>query len=100
MARRTAWGRVSHLQDVRDGDLGVPVPLERVHADVAVGGHVGVEYLRQEETSRGGVREVVAQDQLDVEGAPVVRRAGCGVFRDQGGGGARGVSNAGSVRTR
>lgn len=60
-----------------EGDLCGPISLESVDADVAVGGHVGVVDLGQEEPSGRRVREVVAQDELDVERAAVVRRPDC-----------------------
>lgn len=67
----------THLQNVGEGDLCRPISLECVDADVAVGGHVGVVDLRQEEAAGRRVGEVVAQDELDVERAAVVRRPDC-----------------------
>ena len=54
-----------------------PISLEAVHTDVTVGGHVGVVDLRQEEASGGRVREVVAQNELDVKRPSIVGRSNC-----------------------
>lgn len=67
----------AYLENVGEGDLCRPISLESVDADVAVGSHVGVVDLRQEEPAGRRVREVVAQDELDVERPPIVRRPDC-----------------------
>lgn len=60
-----------------EGDLCRPISLERVDADVSVGCDVGVVDLREEEPAGRRMGEVVAQDKLDVERPPIVRRPHC-----------------------
>ena len=53
----------------------LPVPLQRVDADLAGLRHVRVEDLREEETLRRLRREVLSEDELDAEMAAGIRRA-------------------------
>lgn len=66
-----------HLQNMGEGDLCRPISLERVDADVPVRRDVGVIDLREEKPAGRRMRKVVAQDELDVERSPVVRRPDC-----------------------
>ena len=63
------------LEDVAEGPLGgVPVALQRVHADFArVHRHVRVENLRQEVPFGGALRELTFNDELASEDASLVR---------------------------
>eukprot|EP00968_Pinguiococcus_pyrenoidosus_P016842 scaffold1638_cov258-Pinguiococcus_pyrenoidosus.AAC.66 len=62
------------LEDVPDRRRGLPVPLERVHADVPVRAHVRMEDAGQEEPPRRRLREVAGQHQLHPEAVPLVWR--------------------------
>lgn len=72
---------------MRESNLRRPISLERVHADVAVGGYVGVVDLGEEEAAWRRVREIVTQHELDVERAPIVRRPDCSLKRTENEGG-------------
>jgi len=59
---------------VLDSQLRLPVLLQRVDADLAVGGHVRVEYLG-DEVGLGRLRgEALAEDELEAEDAAKVGR--------------------------
>jgi len=59
---------------VLDAQLRLPVLLQRVDADLAVGGHVRVEYLG-DEVGLGRLRgEALAEDELEAEDAAKVGR--------------------------
>ncbi len=59
---------------VNDSKFQILYLLERVHADLAVGGHVGVEDLGDEVALGRLCGEALAQDELEAEGAAVVGR--------------------------
>lgn len=65
----------TYLQNVGKCNLGGPVPLERVDANIPVRCHIWMVNLGEEEPPRRRVREIIAQNKLDVERASVVRRA-------------------------
>ena len=68
-----------------------PISLESVHADITVGGDVGMVDLRQEEPSRGRVRKIIAQDELDVKRPAIVGRSNCSRKRTAARAGGAGV---------
>lgn len=63
-------------EDVLDAQIGLPIAFERVHADLAFGGHVRVEDLGEEVAFRRTGREILAQHESDAEPPAGVRRVG------------------------
>jgi hypothetical protein len=56
-----------------DTEIRLPVFLERIDADLSVGGDVGVEYLGEEKRLGRGLREVLSQYKLHFEHSTSVR---------------------------
>ena len=51
------------------GGGGGPIPLQRIHTNIARAAHVRVINLGKEKPSRRRIREIVAEDELDMETA-------------------------------